>query len=243
VSILSELSTLYSLAVSPITGKTHAQRLESFYKGQAGHYDAFRKRLLHGRQDMFNGLELPEDAVWADFGGGTGSSLEFMGGQLDRVKKGYIVDLSPSLLEMADERIRAQGYSQIETVEADVTTFEPAEGALDVATFSYSLTMIPDWFSAVEQAWRLLRPGGVLGVVDFFVSRKYPADSFTRHGWLTRSLWPLWFASDNVNLSPDHVPYLHTKCAPDHYSEHRAPVPFLIGLRVPYYVFIGRKPN
>ena len=34
--------------------------------------------------------------------------------------------------------------------------------------------MIPDWFAAVDHAWRLLRPGGTIGVVDFYVGRKHP---------------------------------------------------------------------
>ena len=39
-------------------------------------------------------------------------------------------------------------------VEADAATFRPAEGQADVVTFSYSLTMIPDWFTALETALR-----------------------------------------------------------------------------------------
>ena len=50
-----------------------------------------------------------------------------------------------------------------------MTTFEP-EGPADVVTFSYSLTMIPDWVRALEQAWALLKPGGTIGIVDFYVA-------------------------------------------------------------------------
>ena len=31
--------------------------------------------------------------------------------------------------------------------------------------FSYTLSMIPDWFAALENARRLLKPGGTIGVV------------------------------------------------------------------------------
>ena len=58
---------------------------------------------------------------------------------------------------------------------------EPPEAPVDVVTFSYSLTMIPDWFAAIENALRMLRPGGQIGVVDFYVSRKYPAQPL--HLW------------------------------------------------------------
>jgi S-adenosylmethionine-diacylgycerolhomoserine-N-methlytransferase len=130
----------------------------------------------------------------------------------------------------------------VETIEADATIFQPPEGLVDVVTFSYSLTMIPDWFAAIENAWAMLRPGGLIGVVDFYVSRKYPQDGLKRHSWFTRSFWPIWFASDNVFPSPDHVPMLFRRFDPVHFDELRSKVPYLPLVRVPYYVFVGRKP-
>jgi S-adenosylmethionine-diacylgycerolhomoserine-N-methlytransferase len=103
--------------------------------------------------------------------------------------------------------------------------------------------MIPDWFAAVDHALDLLRPGGTLGVVDFYVARKHPEADHQRHRWLTRTFWPAWFANDNVFPSPDHVPYLHRRFEVQHFSEHRAKVPYLPGMRVPYYLFVGRKPD
>jgi S-adenosylmethionine-diacylgycerolhomoserine-N-methlytransferase len=130
----------------------------------------------------------------------------------------------------------------VTAVEADATRFVPPEGLADVVTFTYALTMIPDWFAALDHAWQLLRPGGLIGVVDFYVSRKHPAPHQHRHTWLTRTFWPLWFSLDNVFLSPDHVPYLHHRFEVQTFSEHMAPVPYLPGIRVPYYLFIGQKP-
>jgi S-adenosylmethionine-diacylgycerolhomoserine-N-methlytransferase len=101
--------------------------------------------------------------------------------------------------------------------------------------------MIPDWFAAVDHAVELLKPGGLIGVVDFYVSRKHPEPGRQRHGWFTRSFWPLWFANDNVFLSSEHVPYLHRKFETVQFSEHRARAPYLLGLRVPYYRFVGRR--
>lgn len=152
-----------------------------------------------------------------------------------------MVDLCPSLLQVARQRIAAHEWTNVTLVAEDVTTFKPPEASVDVVTFSYSLTMIPDWFAALEQAWQLLRPGGIIGVVDFYMSRKYPARGRLRHGWLTRTFWPIWFGFDNVFPSSDHVPYLHRCFEALHFSEHKAPMPYLVGVRVPYYLFIGRK--
>jgi S-adenosylmethionine-diacylgycerolhomoserine-N-methlytransferase len=242
MSVLSDLKILYHMAVKPVRGKDHAARLESFYSGQAGAYDDFRRRLLQGREELFTSLPVPEQGVWVDMGGGTGSNLEYLGPPLGRLAKAYVVDLSTSLLKVAGDRIEHNGWKNVEAVEADATLFRPAEGQADVVTFSYSLTMIPDWFAALENALAMLKPGGLVGVVDFYVSRKFPADGRTRHGWSTRWFWPLWFASDNVFLSSDHVPYLQRHFEAVSFHEHRAKVPYLPLGRVPYYRFVGRKP-
>jgi len=243
MGFLSDLKVLYHLTMKPIRGGNHAERLESFYSGQAEAYDSFRKRLLKGRQEMWDATPFESDAVWVDMGGGTGGNLNYFGDRIKDVKKAYVVDLSHSLLEVADARIKENKWDNVETVEADATTFRPPEGKVDVVTFSYSLTMIPDWFAAIENAMAMLKEGGLIGVVDFYVSRKHPLDGLKRHRWFTRSFWPVWFANDNVFPSADHMPFLHRHFEPIHFEENRAKVPYIPFVRTPYYIFIGRKPK
>jgi S-adenosylmethionine-diacylgycerolhomoserine-N-methlytransferase len=192
----SDLRILWHMAVTGGRGRTHEERLENFYSGQAEGYDAFRKRLLHGREDLFASLpSVP--------GGG--------------------------------------GWKNVTPVHHDATRFVPPEGSADVVTCSYSLTMIPDWFAAIDQAHRILKPGGTLGVVDFFVARKWPAEGLAKHGWSTRTLWQAWFANDNVFLSPDHIPYLQNRFETVSLYQHRGKVPYLPFVRAPYYQFVGQK--
>jgi S-adenosylmethionine-diacylgycerolhomoserine-N-methlytransferase len=239
MSLTSDLRILYHMAFSRSRGKSHAERLEGFYQGQAAGYDAFRDRLLHGRRDLYEKLPTSEDGVWIEMGGGTASNLELLGDRIKNLASVFVVDLSPSLLEIARARTVRFDWRNVQTIQHDATTVETPPA--DVVTFSYSLTMIPDWFAAIDNAKRLLKPGGVIGVVDFFVSRKFPSDGRTRHGWSTRTLWPAWFAGDNVHLSPDHLPYLERSFEPVHCFEGRGKVPYLPFVRAPYYVFIGRK--
>ncbi len=125
--------------------------------------------------------------------------------------------------------------------ERDATEFAPPDGPVDVVTCSYSLTMIPDWFAAIDRACDLLRPGGIFAVVDFYVARKFPASGMQQQSWWTRNFWPTWFGSDNVHLSADHIPYLQSRFETVELVESTSRVPYLLGLRVPYYRFIGRK--
>ncbi len=241
MSLLSDLKILYHLALRPVRGKDHAERMESFYSGQATAYDDFRRRLLHGREELFQRIEIPDGGVWVDLGGGTGSNLEFIHQDVPRLASAYVVDLASSLLSVAEERFEKHGWQHVHAVEADATRWQPTEGAADVVTFSYSLTMIPDWFAAIENALRMLKPGGIIGVVDFYVSRKHAAEGSTRHGWFTRTFWPTWFASDNVFPSPDHLPFLRSHFDTELCHESRSKVPYIPLIRTPFYQFIGRK--
>src|SRR6478672_10131598 len=109
----SDLKILYHLALKPVRGKDHAARMESFYAGQAASYDDFRKRLLKGRQELWNLIPPPPNGTWLDMGGGTGSNLDFFlpsdlqppipdsrpptSATLAGLAKIYVLDLSHSL--------------------------------------------------------------------------------------------------------------------------------------------------
>jgi S-adenosylmethionine-diacylgycerolhomoserine-N-methlytransferase len=241
MSLLSEARVLYHLAFTRARGASHAERLESFYRGQADGYDAFRRRLLHGRGEMMAGLEVRPGARLLDLGGGTGSNLELLGERLPLLASAEVVDLCPALLEAARRRIAHHGWANVRAVQADVTTYEPEGGPVDLVTFSYSLTMVPNWFQALERALALLRPGGMVGVVDFYVARKWPAEGMRRQGALGRWFWRAWFGLDNVFLSPDHLPWLQAHFEVLRLEERRGRVPYLLGLKAPYYIFLGRK--
>jgi S-adenosylmethionine-diacylgycerolhomoserine-N-methlytransferase len=234
----SELRILWHLLRGLPPAATHAEQLERFYAPQAGRYDAFRERLLNGRENLVSKLDLHAGERVIELGAGTGRNAEYYGPQVPQLESLTLVDLCPSLLAKARERVVK--WPNAEAIEADVTIWEPTLQA-DKVYFSYALTMIPDWFLAIDNAIKMLRPGGLLGVVDFYVSRNRPSSGLVRHPLWQRSFWPMWFGHDGVNLSPDHLPYLRSKLSTVALEEHLGAVPFLPGLKVPYYVFVGRK--
>ncbi len=231
MNLLNDARILLQLARGRPSRGSHAERLQSFYAPQARDYDAFRERLLHGREDLVRRLAVPDGGTVVELGGGTGRNLEYFGARLRSFAHVEVVDLCPALLEQA--RKRCAGWSGVAmAVEADATSYRPAQ-PVDCVYFSYSLTMIPDWRAAVDNALAMLRPGGLLGVVDF-----YTAPGFSVGG----SFWLRWFRHDGVHLDPRHRPYLLEHTQSMYCEERRAAVPYLPGLRVPYYLYIGRKP-
>lgn len=242
MTLFQDIQTLYHMARGNGRGNSHAERLENFYGPQAKAYDDFRKRLLHGRKSLYQQLPVPENGIWIDMGGGTGANLEALGTGIFRLQKIYLVDLCSSLLKVARERIAQNGWSNVVVVETDAAGFTPREGAADVITFSYSLTMMPDWEKALHQACRILAPGGYLGVVDFYVSPNSRTLSLPRHCRLYRQFWRRWFSRDGVMLNPKHVVTLCNTFEMHHLAGFTSKVPYLPFIRVPWYRFVGRKP-
>lgn len=227
VSVLARL-----LRGQPQTG-SHAENLQAFYAPQAERYDHFRERLLQGREALLDLVDVwPGDRV-VELGGGTGSNLDRLGKRLARLESYDLVDLCPALLDIARGRAARHVSANIRIHEADATTWRPTAQA-DVALLSYSLTMIPDWQVALDNALAMLKRGGKLAIVDFHL----PQDLAP----LTANFWRRWFAHDGVHLSHEHLPALESRLETLTRIERKAEVPYLPGVRVPYYLFIGRKP-
>ena len=240
MSLRADARTLLQLVRGAAGRGSHAERLQAFYGPQASHYDAFRERLLHGREDLIRRLAPPPGGTVVELGGGTGRNLEYFGPRLLSFARAEVVDLCPALLEQARKRCaRWPGVAVV--VEADATTYHPPQ-PVDCVYFSYALTMIPDWRAAVDNALAMLRPGGLLGAVDFYAASRDASAGRARHGTLSRNFWRRWFSHDGVCLDPRQLPYLLEHTGPVVCEQRRASVPYLPGLRVPYYVYIGRKP-
>jgi S-adenosylmethionine-diacylgycerolhomoserine-N-methlytransferase len=212
---------------------SHAERLEGFYAPQAERYDAFRSRLLHGRDALIEALEIPAAARVVELGCGTGRNLA----SIEKVRPVatltniQLVDLCPALLAVARQRVL--GMANVEVIEADATLWQPAAPAERVY-LSYALTMMPDWRAVLANAYAMLAPGGRLGLVDFHLP-----ETGNRLG---NRFWRTWFAHDGVALSGEHLRTLKTLFTHSITRECRAAVPYLPGLRAPYYLFVGVKP-
>ena len=204
--------------------------------------------------------------VWVDIGGGTGYNIEAMQAYLDVptfFSKVYLVDLSPSLLEVARKRLDRLGWDvdlvcqdarafRLETHEMSKSTSasvsslaslwptnDTSSSGADLVTMSYSLSMIPDYYSVVDSVPSLLSSDGIVGVVDFYVQsiveitgRTYTGGSFNRHvTWISRVFWRAWFDVDRVGLEGARRDYLEYRCGTLKTVDERN---YLLG-GIPYY--------
>ncbi len=237
-ALRADFSVLRAMARGMPRAASQAERLAAFYAPQADHYDRFRERLLQGREQMIAKLPVVDAARVVDLGGGTGRNIEFFGERARRIESYDVVDLCAPMLEHAHARGRR--YPQLRAVHGDASCWQPSE-PVDVVILSYALTMIPNWRAAIVNAIAMLKPGGVLGVVDFYVAADQPMPGCSRHPWSTRRFWPLWFGHDGVRLDAEQLPTLCNVLKKHELTESRARLPYLPLLRVPYYAFIGQR--
>lgn len=244
-NVKDDLNVLKHIWFSKAQGADHAARLEAFYSGQAGAYDKFRANFLWGRKPMLAScaarLEGKRDMIWVDLGGGTGENVammaEYMG--LEKFKAIYVVDLCHSLCEVAKKKAKAKGWKNVHVVEGDACTFQPPAGAATLVTFSYSLSMIPPFHAAVDNAISMLAADGFLGICDFFVSAKYDAP-MRQMSWGRRFFWRSIFDIDTIDLGPERRSYLEHKLERIWEINNEGSIPYVPYFRAPYYIWIGQ---
>ncbi|KAJ9152005.1 3-amino-3-carboxypropyl transferase [Pleurostoma richardsiae] len=215
--------------------------------------------------------------VWVDVGGGTGWNIEAMSEFVnvpEFFSSVYLVDFSPSLCEVARKRFDRLGWKNVKVICEDARKFRledyehdlqgsrtstrspssyfsqkrPEHGGADLITMSYSLSMIPDFYSVIDSLGTLLAPNGIMGVIDFYVQskvdfgfRNYTGGFTGRHmNFLGRTFWRAWFEIDRVGLEPARRDYL----------EYRFGTVLTVNTRnyvlgsIPYYIWVGcqKKP-
>jgi betaine lipid synthase len=188
--------------------------------------------------------------AWIDIGGGTGENIERMN-QFFPVKnfeRVYVVDITPSLCRVAEERFKRLGWTNVTVLCMDASKFEipssdfPDTMEIALITLSYSLSMMESFYPLVDRLSEILSPAGILGVADFYVSNKRSSEPTRQLGWLMRWFWSVWFDLDNIYLHPARRDYLeHTfKTVKSLNCKNHFIKPFV---KIPYYVWIGAQKN
>jgi S-adenosylmethionine-diacylgycerolhomoserine-N-methlytransferase len=169
--------------------------MDSVYRRQRHFYDFTRKYYLLGRDRLIEGIAPPPGGRVLEIGCGTARNLVAAARAWPDAQF-FGIDISAEMLDTARQVVeRAVLGRRIELARADATQFDPAwlfgVPGFSRIVFSYSLSMIPDWRMALEQALGRLAPGGELHIVDFGGQERLPR-------WFRAGL-RLWLARFHVS--------------------------------------------
>src|ERR1700679_4270880 len=126
-------------------------------------------------------LQLLPPMVIADLGAGEGAFSLLLA---QRAQQVIAVDNSDRMVELGRSLAGKQGVPALEYRKGDLEAVPIADGAVDLALFSQSLHHAIHPERAVAEAWRILKPGGRITVLDLLQHRFAEARALYADVWL-----------------------------------------------------------
>ena len=137
-------------------------RSQKFFSSSAGQWDRLRDELFGKRADLLGVLGLLDDKwVIGDFGCGTGQLTESIAPFVSRV---IAIDDSAAMLAAARRRLASMQNVDIRSGRLESLPIE--DGSLDAALLFLVMHYVPEPEAAIAEAFRTLKPGGRLLIVD-----------------------------------------------------------------------------
>jgi ArsR family transcriptional regulator len=148
------------------------------------------------RWDKIRSLYVPEEEVEAailevvgerhfdgflDIGTGTGRILDLLA---NRINRGIGIDLSQEMLRIARANLENAGHRHCQVRHGDMYNLQLPGGEFELVVIHQVLHFAEDPKSVIEESARILKPGGLLVVVDFARHEQSFLQSEQQHRWL-----------------------------------------------------------
>lgn len=173
----------------------------------APRYDAFTRLFSFGmdagwKRDLVDAVvrHAPDATRALDLACGTGDIGFALADRLPVLRMTGI-DPSRAMLDLAQARVPATQRVRVTFEQGEMAALPVRSASVDIITAGYGFRNVPDVDAAIGECARVLRPGGVLGSLDFFLPRN--------GAWRTLFLGYLRTAGDAVGWLWHRTPAIY----------------------------------
>lgn len=156
-------------------GTRDADRTGEWYRRFAPVYDVTSAWFYKSaRRSMLKVMALSPGQRVLDLGSGTGENLALLSEAVG--DRGLVVamDYTPAMLKRAENKAARRGLQNVRFAQGDAREFsldgwQTASGddaPPDAISCALAFSVMPDYRDAFARAWRVLKPGGVFGILD-----------------------------------------------------------------------------
>jgi demethylmenaquinone methyltransferase/2-methoxy-6-polyprenyl-1,4-benzoquinol methylase len=190
----------------------------------ARHYDLLNRVLSFGtdiswRRKMAAFLPPRHDQYVLDLATATGDQLLLLFEKSNKVKSGVGMDLAEKMLEIGRQKIKRHGLSEVVSLKVGDAMDIPADDeTFDAVTISFGIRNMADVGKALQEMYRVLKPGGRVLILEF----SFPHNRFIRsiHIFYLRHILPRVgalvsgdaYAYRYLNKTIETFPYGETFC-------------------------------
>lgn len=144
-----------------------AESADKYFRVNAAEWNHIRSLYVPEEEveaRLLKALEGREVVDFLDIGTGTGRLLEIFAGQVGR---GVGIDASQDMLAIARSMLAEKGLSNCQARQGDLYNLPMEDESQDAVMLHQVLHYVDDGETAIAEAARVLRPGGLLLVADF----------------------------------------------------------------------------
>ena len=198
------------------SGEGKKEFVQKMFDDISPHYDFLNHFLslgidIYWRKKFIQNLNIQDGSIVLDVACGTGD----VGFEMLKQNKIELIniDFAKNMLEIAENKAKKKGLQNIQFIQGDAEKLPLENEEVDFLTIAYGFRNIVHYEKALAEFYRVLKPNGILGILEFSIPKSKIFGSvfkFYFHHILPR-IGSLFSRSDAYRYLPESVDFFPSR--------------------------------